>query len=87
MMRAGELGEEAFEHSEKLANTKARVRDRGSQFAASFDHYNRHRPHRALQQRAPSPPATPDTAVPFPTANIIRHPRCDGLINEYENAA
>ena len=130
-------------HSEKLANTKALVRDRGSQFTASFDdvfrtegikvlttpvrtpvanafaerwigslrrelvdrtiiwnqrqlqrlvteyidHYNGHRPHRALQQQPPSPPVAPDTALPFPTANITRLPRCDGLINEYGNAA
>jgi len=130
-------------HSEKLANTKALVRDRGSQFTASFDdvfrtegikvlttpvrtpvanafaerwigslrrelldrtiiwnqrqlqrlvteyidHYNRHRPHRALQQRAPSPPDNPETALASTTAKITRHPRCDGLINEYKNAA
>lgn len=52
-----------------------------------IDHYNRHRPHRALQQRPPTPPA-PQEATPAPAeGNVIRHPRCDGLINEYENAA
>ncbi len=130
-------------HSEKLTDTKALVRDRGSQFTASFDavfraegskvlatpvrtpvadasaerwigslrrelldgtiiwnqrqlerlvteyidHDNGHRPHRALQQRQPSPPPVSDTALPSPTANITRLPRCDGLINEYRNAA
>lgn len=51
------------------------------------EHYNRHRPHRSLQQHAPS--SRPDeTAVPAsPTANVTRLPRCDGLINEYKNAA
>jgi transposase InsO family protein len=51
-----------------------------------IDHYNRHRPHRSLQQRPPSPPASPDEAHP-PTADVIRLPRCHGLINEYKNAA
>ena len=51
------------------------------------DHYNRHRPHRARQQRAPSlPPRTPAPS-PSPTADVIRLPRCDGLINEYKTAA
>jgi len=128
-------------HGEKLADARALVRDRGSQFTRSFDeifrtegmkilktpvrtpvansiaerwigtlrrelldrtiiwnqrqlhrlvtdyldHYNQHRPHRALQQRAPTPP--PRTLAPRPTANVIRLPRCDGLINEYHNAA
>lgn len=127
---------------EKLADAKALVRDRGSQFTASFDevfrtegikvlttpvrtpvansiaerwigslrrelldraiiwnqrqlhrlvvdyidHYNRHRPHRALQQRPPSPPPS-SNKVSTPTADVIRLPRCDGLINEYKNAA
>ena len=126
----------------KLADTRALVRDRGSQFTAAFDevfrtegievlktpvrtpvansfaerwigtlrrelldrtivwnrqqlqrlvvdyidHYNRHRPHRSLQQHPPSPPHSPDEARP-PTAEVIRLPRCDGLVNEYKNAA
>ena len=129
-------------HADKLANAKALVRDRGSQFTASFDavfqtegmkvlatpvrtpvansfaerwigtlrrelldrtiiwnqrqlhrllaeyveHYNRHRPHRALHQRPPTPPAGPETPPPA-TADVLRLPRCDGLINEYRNAA
>jgi transposase InsO family protein len=59
-----------------------------------IDHYNTHRPHRALQQRPPSRAdavdADADAAVdarPPPSDNVIRFPRCDGLINEYKNAA
>jgi len=129
-------------HGDKLASTKALVRDRGSQFTASFDavfrtegikvlqtpvrtpvansiaerwigtlrrelldrtviwnqrqlkrlvldyvdHYDRHRPHRSLQQRPPSPPPS-EEAASTPTADVIRLQRCDGLINEYKNAA
>src|SRR5680860_1098784 len=51
------------------------------------DHYNAHRPHRALQQRAPTAPADHELESPSPTAEIIRLPRCDGPINEYKIAA
>jgi transposase InsO family protein len=51
------------------------------------EHYNRHRPHRALQQRAPTAPTRPELECRSPTAEIIRLPRCDGLINEYKTAA
>jgi len=135
-------------HGDRLADAKALVGDRGSQFTASFDevfrtegikilktpvrtpvtncfaerriatlrrelldrtiiwnqrqlhrlvtdyidHYNSHRPHRALQQRTPShtDAADADAAVDArtpPNDNVIRFPRCGGLINEYENAA
>ena len=49
-----------------------------------LEHYNRHRPHRALEQR---PPTANDVPPPSSTANVTRLPRCDGLINEYQNAA
>jgi putative transposase len=49
-------------------------------------HYNEHRPHRALQQRAPTPTATPP-ATPPTTITALRTTRCNGLINEYRNAA
>ena len=52
-----------------------------------IEHYNAHRPHRALQQRAPTAPPRHDDEVPSPTAEVIRLPRCDGLINEYKIAA
>ena len=51
-----------------------------------IDHYNRHRPHRSLQQCPPAPPHASDEAC-IPSADVIRLPRCDGLINEYKNAA
>ena len=51
------------------------------------DHYNAHRPHRALQQRAPTAPADHELESPSPTAEIIWLPRCDGPINEYKIAA
>jgi transposase InsO family protein len=49
-----------------------------------IDHYNRHRPHRSLDQRAPND--DPDLEVP-PTLTIRRHATCGGLINEYKAAA
>lgn len=52
-----------------------------------IDHYNRHRPHRALQQRAPVPSPPTQESITSPTADVIRLPRCDDLINEYKNAA
>ena len=49
-------------------------------------HYNQHRPHRSVHQRPPEardkPPATPPATI-----TALRTTRCDGLINEYQNAA
>ena len=48
-------------------------------------HYNSHRPHRGIQQRAPN-----DTADVIPIGKgqpIQRHTTCAGLINEYRSAA
>ena len=48
------------------------------------EHYNTHRPHRALGQRAPDD----RVVVAFrPGQPIRRHPACGGLINEYRHAA
>jgi putative transposase len=47
-------------------------------------HYNGHRPHRALRQRAPDPGRVAEID---PATTIQRHPTCDGLINEYRPAA
>ncbi len=49
-------------------------------------HYNEHRPHQSLQQR---PPTASDQRpeVPPATVTTLRTTRCDGLINEYRNAA
>ena len=51
-------------------------------------HYNMHRPHRSLDQRPPRH-TTPDnntTDHPLPL-RLVRTTRCDGLINEYKQAA
>jgi transposase InsO family protein len=50
-----------------------------------LDHYNQHRPHRSLNQRPPAKNDTTDArAEPL---RIVRSTRCNGLINEYRNAA
>ncbi len=51
-----------------------------------IEHYNRHRPHRSLGQRPPTPNADPPPTPPA-TITVLRTTRCDGLINEYRNAA
>jgi putative transposase len=48
------------------------------------EHYNTHRPHRSLGQRAPD---HADVVVFRPGQPIRRHPTCGGLINEYRHAA
>jgi len=48
------------------------------------EHYNRHRPHRSLGQRAPN---TRDVVAYRPGRPIRRHSSCSGLINEYCQAA
>jgi putative transposase len=48
------------------------------------EHYNTHRPHRTLGQRAPNNPEVVDYRHGRP---IRRHPTCSGLINEYRQAA
>jgi len=49
-----------------------------------LDHYNRHRPTGPFRQQAPSPPPATTAPSPPPTADVIRLPRCDGLINQYQ---
>ena len=48
-------------------------------------HYNQHRPHRSLNQRAPAEPT--DATVLDLGQSIQRTTTCDGLINEYRPAA
>jgi putative transposase len=48
------------------------------------EHYNTHRPHRALGQRAPGNGVVVEHR---PGQSIRRHPTCNGLINEYRHAA
>ena len=50
-----------------------------------IDHLNTHRPHRSLDQRPPvatDPPDQPDRHL-----QVVEAARCNGLINEYRNAA
>ena len=47
-----------------------------------IDHYNTHRPHRSLDQQPPVATNPPDRHL-----QVLRTARCDGLINEYRNAA
>ena len=49
-------------------------------------HYNEHRPHRSLEQRPPTPATDPPDSPPA-TVPMLRTIRCDGLLNEYRNAA
>jgi putative transposase len=48
------------------------------------EHYNSHRPHRSLGQRAPN---DHDAVAYRPGQPIRRHGTCSGLINEYHQAA
>ncbi|MGW5434536.1 integrase core domain-containing protein [Streptomyces sp. NPDC004059] len=48
------------------------------------EHYDRGRPHRALQLRAPAD--DPDI-IPFPAQRIQRHDILGGLIHEYKDTA
>jgi transposase InsO family protein len=48
------------------------------------EHYNTHRPHRSLGQRAPNDHEVVDYR---PGQPIRRHPTCGGLINQYRQAA
>jgi putative transposase len=49
------------------------------------DHYNVHRPHRALGQAPPLGPGEP--SVVAPAGRVVRHDRLGGLIHEYARAA
>jgi putative transposase len=49
------------------------------------EHYNMHRPHRGIRQRAPND--TNDVVAISPGQPIQRHTTCAGLINQYSTAA
>jgi putative transposase len=51
------------------------------------DHYNCHRPHRALGLAPPEPRHPPPTRTSPPAATVRRHDRLGGLIHEYAVAA
>ncbi len=50
------------------------------------DHYNTHRPHRSLDQQPPLGTEAPPSVVQR-HLRVVKSSRCDGLINEYRNAA
>jgi transposase InsO family protein len=56
-----------------------------SVLAEYVDHYNVHRPHRALGQAPPLGPAEPP--VVLPAGSVTRRDRVGGLIHEYAQAA
>ena len=49
-----------------------------------IEHYNQHRPHRSLGQH---PPAGSLPQPPDPPLSVLKSTRCNGLVNEYRNAA
>ncbi len=51
------------------------------------EHYNAHRPHRSLDQRAPTPAASVKSSSGVVLQAVRRHDRLGGLIHEYESAA
>jgi hypothetical protein len=51
-----------------------------------INHYNMHRPHRSLDHRPPHRAKAPPS-VDQRDLRVVRSSRCDGLINEYRNAA
>ena len=129
-------------HADQLADSRALVRDRGSQFIDTFDevfrteglkilktlvrtpvanafaerwigtirrelldrtiiwnqqqlqrlvtdyieHHNTHRPHRSFDQQPPEPAEAPPP-VRGRHLRVVKSTRCDGLINQYQNAA
>ncbi|WP_421106408.1 integrase core domain-containing protein [Streptomyces sp. NEAU-S77] len=51
------------------------------------EHYNRHRPHRSLEQRAPDQPTEPGSLITADNTRIHRRDRLGGLIHEYTQVA
>jgi putative transposase len=56
-----------------------------SVLAEYVDHYNGHRPHRALGQAPPLKPSVP--VVLAPPGRVVRRDRLGGLIHEYAQVA
>lgn len=84
-------------HADQLAGSRALVRDRGSQFIDAFDEIFRteglkilkspvRTPVRSLDQRPPLAPEAPPP-VQGHHLRVVKSASCDGLINEYRNAA
>ena len=51
------------------------------------EHYNRHRPHRSLGQRAPDRPTEPKSLIATDNKRIHRRDRLGGIIHEYTQVA
>ncbi|MGY0063668.1 integrase core domain-containing protein [Streptomyces sp. LZ34] len=51
------------------------------------EHYNRHRPHRSLEQQAPDRPTEPGPLIAADNTRVHRHNRLGGLIHEYTQVA
>jgi putative transposase len=51
------------------------------------EHYNTHRPHRALEPKPPAPARRLHLVDPRPIGQLQRRERLGGLINEYARAA
>jgi Integrase core domain len=50
-------------------------------------HYNAHRPHRALRLRPPDPITNPTVTSDGPPGRVRRHDRLGGLLHEYQRVA
>ncbi|MGW7004288.1 integrase core domain-containing protein [Streptomyces sp. NPDC054933] len=50
-------------------------------------HYNGHRPHRSLRQRAPDRHSCPEPPTADDNTRIARHDQLGGLIHEYSQVA
>ena len=55
--------------------------------AAFVDHYNGHRPHRALSLAPPEPRRPAATVSPSADARVVRRDRLGGVVHEYDLAA
>jgi transposase InsO family protein len=51
--------------------------------AVFVEHYNEHRPHRALGLVPPAPLPSPSTLAPDSAARVHRRDRVGGLLHEY----
>jgi hypothetical protein len=81
------LGHEALQAVDDPPMTSRCCRHLQHVLAEFVDHYNRHRPHRALALAPPEPRHPPPTRTSPPAAAIRRHDRLGGLIHEYTIAA
>jgi putative transposase len=82
----GTIRRELLEQPEELPRTIIWNKRQLERVVVDYiEHYNEHRPHRSLDQRPPLP--TPGSDPGPPRLRIVKSTRCDGLLNEYRNAA